>query len=207
MKFNTNDTKILYDIMKNRRDVRGNHFLSKEIEDENLKLILKAGLTAPSVGYSQPWKFIVIKDKNIKEEIFDNFVRENEKAKEIFQSEDLYQKLKLEGIKEAPINIAVLYEESDEEVLGMTSMKKMGEYSVVCAIQNMWLMARALNIGLGWVSILDEKKVLNTIKAPKNIKLIAYLCLGYVTEFLDEPALKTLAWQDKKSFQECVVFK
>ncbi|RLA77132.1 MAG: 5,6-dimethylbenzimidazole synthase [Epsilonproteobacteria bacterium] len=207
MKFNANDTKTLLDIMKSRRDVRGNHFLSKEIEDEKLRLILEAGLTAPSVGYSQPWKFIVIKNKNIKEEIFDNFVKENKKAKEIFKSENLYQKLKLEGIKEAPINIAVLYEESDEEVLGMTSMKKMGEYSVVCAIENMWLMARALNIGLGWVSILDEKEVLNTINAPKNTKLIAYLCLGFVTEFLDEPALKTLSWEDEKSFKECVVFK
>ncbi len=207
MKFNANDTKTLLDIMKSRRDVRGNHFLSKEIEDEKLRLILEAGLTAPSVGYSQPWKFIVIKNKNIKEEIFDNFVKENKKAKEIFKSENLYQKLKLEGIKEAPINIAVLYEKSDEEVLGMTSMKKMGEYSVVCAIENMWLMARALNIGLGWVSILDEKEVLNTINAPKSTKLIAYLCLGFVTEFLDEPALKTLSWEDEKSFKECVVFK
>jgi len=207
MKFNINDTKILLDIMKNRRDVRGYHFLSKEIENDNLHLILESALTAPSVGYSQPWKFIVIKDANIKEKIFDNFAKENEKAKKIFKSKDLYQKLKLEGIKEAPINIAVLYEKTDDEVLGMTSMKKMGEYSVVCAIQNMWLMARALNIGLGWVSILDEKKVLNTIKAPKNTKLIAYLSLGYVSEFLDEPALKTLAWQDEKKFQECVVFK
>ncbi|QOP45698.1 5,6-dimethylbenzimidazole synthase [Sulfurimonas paralvinellae] len=206
MKFNTDDSKTLLKIMKNRRDVRGNHFLSKTIEDNQLQFILKAGLTAPSVGYSQPWKFIVIKDETIKEKVFDNFQNENEKAKEIFKSEDLYQKLKLEGIKEAPINIAVLYIERDKEVLGMTSMKKMGEYSVVCAIQNMWLMARSLNIGLGWVSILDEKEVLNTIDAPKNTKLIAYLCLGFVREFLDEPELKTLSWENEKSFKECVSF-
>ena len=206
MKFNTDDTKILLDIMKNRRDVRGNHFLAKEIEDKDLRLILEAGLTAPSVGYSQPWKFIIIQNEIIKEEIFNNFSKENEKAKKIFNSSELYKKLKLEGIKEAPINIAVLYEESDEEVLGMTSMKKMGEYSVVCAIENMWLMARALNIGLGWVSILDEKKVLNSIKAPKNTKLVAYLCLGFVTKFLDEPALKTLGWEDEIKLTECVSF-
>ena len=206
MKFNSNDTKILLDIMKNRRDVRGNRFLQKEVEKEKLQLILEAGLTAPSVGYSQPWKFIVIQNETIKEEIFNNFINENEKAKKIFNSSELYKKLKLEGIKEAPINIAVLYEESDEEVLGMTSMKKMGEYSVVCAIQNMWLMARALNIGLGWVSILDEKKVLNSIKAPTQTKLIAYLCLGYVDEFLQTPELKTLGWQDEKKLTECVSF-
>lgn len=205
MKFNHNDTNTLLNIMKSRRDVRGNHFLKKEIQERDLVKILEAGLTAPSVGYSQPWKFVVIKNQEIKEEIFNNFTKENEKAKEIFKSENVYQKLKLEGIKEAPINIAVLYEERNEEVLGMTSMKKMGEYSVVCAIQNMWLMARALNIGLGWVSILDEKKVLNSINAPKNTKLIAYLCLGFVSEFLEEPALKTLGWEYEKKLTECVL--
>jgi 5,6-dimethylbenzimidazole synthase len=205
MKFNHNDTNTLLNIMKSRRDVRGNHFLKKEIQERDLVKILEAGLTAPSVGYSQPWKFVVIKNQEIKEEIFNNFTKENEKAKEIFKSENVYQKLKLEGIKEAPINIAVLYEERNEEVLGMTSMKKMGEYSVVCAIQNMWLMARALNIGLGWVSILDEKKVLNSINAPKNTQLIAYLCLGFVSEFLEEPALKTLGWEYEKKLTECVL--
>ena len=207
MKFTKNDTQTLLNIMKSRRDVRGNRFLDKEVSDDILELILEAGLTAPSVGYSQPWKFIVIKDKTIKENIFNNFTSENGKAKEIFKTKTLYNKLKLEGIKEAPINIAVLYEESEDEILGMTSMKKMGEYSVVCAIQNMWLMARALNIGLGWVSILDEKKVLKTIDAPTNTKLIAYLCIGYVDKFLEEPELKSLGWEDEKSLDGCVVFR
>ncbi|ADN08201.1 5,6-dimethylbenzimidazole synthase [Sulfurimonas autotrophica] len=206
MEFNTNDTKILLNIMKNRRDVRGNHFLNTEIEDKNLQLILEAALTAPSVGYSQPWKFIVIKDENIKEEILNNFQNENEKAKEIFKNKNLYQKLKLEGIKEAPINIVVLYDESAEDILGMTSMKSMGEYSVVCVIQNMWLMARALNIGLGWVSILNEQEVLKSINAPKETKLIAYLCVGYVDEFFKSPELKMLGWEEEKKFDECVSF-
>ncbi len=207
MNFTIDDTHTLLNIMKNRRDVRGNRFLNKEIEKENLNLILEAGFTAPSVGYSQPWKFIVIKDENIKEEIFDNFTNENIKAKEIFKSKDLYQNLKLEGIKEAPINIAVLYENPKNDILGMTSMKKMGEYSVVCAIQNMWLMARALNIGLGWVSILNEEKVLNSIDAPKNTQLIAYLCIGYVDKFLEVPELRMIGWENKKSFENSVIFK
>jgi len=207
MNFDKNDTLTLLNIMKSRRDVRGNRFLDKKVEDESLNFILEAGLTAPSVGYSQPWKFVVIKNQNIKDEIFNNFTDENLKAKDIFKTKELYNKLKLEGIKEAPINIAVLYEESEDEILGMTSMKKMGEYSVVCAIQNMWLMARALNIGLGWVSILDEKKVLKTIDAPTNTKLIAYLCIGYVDKFLEEPELKSLGWEDEKSLDGCVIFK
>jgi len=169
-------------------------------------LILEAGITAPSVGYSQPWKFVIIKDKKIKNTLAENFELENKKAKEIFQKNSLYKKLKLEGIKEAPINIAVLYEPKDEAVLGMTSMQQMGEYSVVCAIQNMWLMARALNIGIGWVSILDEAKVLSTLQVKNNTKLIAYLCVGYVDKFYEESELKTLGWEKEKQLSELICY-
>lgn len=206
MKFTKKETETLLDIMTSRRDVRGYRFLKRAIEDEKLELILKAAISAPSVGYSQPWKFVIITDEGIKDEIHQNFTYENKKAKEIFKENELYKTLKLEGIKEAAINIAVLYEHSDEPILGMTSMQKMGEYSVVCAIENMWLMARALDIGLGWISILDEKKVLKTLNAPKNTQLIAYLALGYVDEFYKEPELKTLKWKREKSLQECTVF-
>ena len=206
MMFSDADTKKLLEIMKARRDVRGNRFVSKEIEDEKLELILEAGISAPSVGYSQPWKFVVIKDEKIKENILKNFEDENDKAKEIFKEVDLYSKLKLEGIKETPINIAVFYEPQEKNVLGMTSMKKMGEYSVVCAIQNMWLMSRALNIGLGWVSILDEKRVLKELKADENSQLIAYLCLGYVDKFYQESELKTLGWKDEKKLKDVVEY-
>lgn len=207
MIFDTKDAQKLLDIIKARRDVRGNRFIDKEVEDEKLRLILEAGISAPSVGYSQPWKFVIIQDTLTKDNILKNFEHENEKAKEIFEDRELYKKLKLEGIKEAPVNIAVLYENPEEDVLGMTSMKQMGEYSVVCAIQNMWLMARSLNIGMGWVSILDEKAVLKELDTPKNAKLIAYLCLGYVDKFYDESELKTLGWDVEKSLSECVVYK
>jgi len=181
MRFSPPDTKKLLEIMKARRDVRGNRFVNTEIEEEKLELILEAGISAPSVGYSQPWKFVVIKDTKIKENILKNF-------------------------KEAPINIAVLYEPQGKHVLGMTSMKKMGEYSVVCAIQNMWLMSRTLNIGLGWVSILDEQKVLKELKAKSNSQLIAYLCLGYVDKFYNESELKTLGWKDEKKLKDVVEY-
>ena len=204
MNFTDDDATKLLKIIKARRDVRGNKFVSTPIEEEKLQMILEAGISAPSVGYSQPWQFLIIKDKNIKDTIAKNFTQENNKAKEIFKEKRLYQELKLEGIKEAPINIAVLYEPKKDAVLGMTSMNKMGEYSVVCAVQNMWLMARALNIGIGWVSILDEKKVLQTLKAPPTTQLIAYLCVGYVDEFYKESELKTLGWEDEKILQKCV---
>ena len=205
MQFTNKDSQTLLNIMRLRRDVRGNRFLNTPIEEEKLQLILESALYAPSVGYSQPWKFVVIKNQKIKQKVVQNFTTQNQKAKNIFKDSPLYSQLKLEGIKEAPINIAVLYQHPQKEVLGMTSMDKMGEYSVVCAVQNMWLMARSLNIGIGWVSILDEKQLLRDINANQNSKLIAYLCVGYVKEFLEEPELKTLSWEQQKQLQECVV--
>ena len=202
MNFTNDDAAKLLKIIKARRDVRGNRFISQAIEDEKLHMILEAGIHAPSVGYSQPWKFVIIKDKKIKNELLENFEGENSTAKEIFSERELYKNLKLEGIMEAPVNIAVLYEPKEEAVLGMTSMKKMGEYSVVCAVQNMWLMARALNIGIGWVSILDEAKVLKSLKCEKNSQLIAYLCVGYVDEFYKESELKTLGWERERVLED-----
>ena len=206
MRFSKDDANKLLQIMRARRDVRGNRFINRAIEKEKISMILEAALSAPSVGYSQPWKFLIIQDPKIKDALVDNFEHENTKAKAIFQNRELYTKLKLEGIKEAPINIAVLYEPKEEAVLGMTSMKKMGEYSVVCAVQNMWLMARSLNIGIGWVSILDEKKVLKTLNLKPNLQLIAYLCVGYVDKFYEESELKTLGWEEEKELSEVVTF-
>jgi 5,6-dimethylbenzimidazole synthase len=201
MIFSDRQAKELFAIMQHRRDVRGNNFLSSPIETLKLEMIIDAALAAPSVGFSQPWQFVIIDDETIKEDIYQNFIAENQKAKDIFREVELYNKLKLEGIKEAPINIAIFYEPSQEAVLGQTSMLMMGEYSVVCAIQNMWLMARALNIGMGWVSILDEAYVLKRLNAPTGYRLIAYLCLGYVDAFAAEPELETLGWKSRKARQ------
>ncbi|MBA1438339.1 MAG: 5,6-dimethylbenzimidazole synthase [Epsilonproteobacteria bacterium] len=206
MNFTQDDAQKLLKIIKARRDVRGNRFIAKPIEDTKLQLILEAAIHAPSVGYSQPWRFIVIKDQATKDKIVQNFEDENTKAKKIFHSRDLYQDLKLEGINEAPLNIAVVYEPKDEPVLGMTSMQKMGEYSVVCAVQNMWLMARSLNIGIGWVSILDEQKVLKTLDAAPKSQLIAYLCVGYVDKFYEQSELKMLGWDKEIKLHKCVEF-
>jgi len=198
MHFDHASAENLLSIMQNRRDVRGNNFLEKQIEKEKIDMILDAALTAPSVGYSQPWEFVLIEDRSIKDKIYSIFEEENAKAKHLFSDRSLYEKLKLEGIKEAPVNIAVLYKKQKEPILGQTSMMKMGEYSTVCAVQNMWLMARSLNIGMGWVSIVDEKRVLQIIKAESDDTLVAYLCVGYVNEFYGEPELKTIGWEEEK---------
>jgi len=191
-------------IIKARRDIRGNNFISKKIPKKSIEQIIEAGLNAPSVGYSQPWKFVIIEEETIKEKVYQNFVKEYDKSKKHFKDRPMYEQLKLEGIKETPINIAVFYKKSSSKILGQTSQKKMGEYSVVCAIQNMWLMARSLNIGMGWVSILKPKKIKKILDVSDKYKLVSYLCVGYVKEFPQEPELEKLQWKKKKKYKEIV---
>jgi 5,6-dimethylbenzimidazole synthase len=207
--FTEAEAAVLHDIMRNRRDVRGNRFLNKPVEDAVLQQLLDAALYAPSVGFSQPWEFVIIKDNAIKQQVKESFATENEKAAPAFDAakQSLYTLLKLEGIVEAPINIAVFYKPSDKPVLGQTSMEEAGLYSVVCAIQNMWLMARALNIGIGWVSILDPEKVKQIVSAPSANKLVAYLCVGYTNGFYSKPELELLQWEKRKSQQALVFYE
>lgn len=201
--FTQQDIDILKEILMARRDVRGNSFTNQSIEKKVIDEILMAANFAPSVGFSQPWKFVLIYDSKKREHIYDEFIKENNKAKKIFkEKEELYSSLKLEGIKESYLNIAVLYEKPKKAVLGQTSQKRMGEYSVVCAIENMWLMARAYGIGLGWVSILKPKKVKKILNIGKEYKLVAYLTLGHVKTFFDKPELETIGWDTRRSLEE-----
>lgn len=198
--FTQQEANLLEEIILSRRDVRGSNFLNKVIEDDLLDKLIFSALNAPSVGFSQPWEFVIIKNPKIKEKIKQSFSEENNKAIDFFKEDKKkeYVKLKLEGIVEAPINIAVFYKPSNEPVLGQTSMAEMGLYSVVCAVQNMWLTARALNIGMGWVSILDAEKVKHILNAPKQNQLVAYLCVGYVDNFFTQPELEILQWKKRK---------
>ena len=207
MTFTTIDIQTLENIILSRRDVRGNNFKSKKIKNKKLIQILQAGLHAPSVGFSQPWKFVVIKDEKTKNKVYKNFKKEYNKSKKYFKTSKLYSKLKLEGIKETPINIAVYYKKPKQKVLGQTSQEKMGEYSVVCAIQNMWLMARTLNIGIGWVSILNPKRINKILNMNDDYVLVGYLCVGYVKKFLNKPELQKLKWAKQKEFKNTVIWK
>lgn len=206
-KFTPENIETLEQIILARRDVRGNRFINTPIIQEDLDKILFAGVNAPSVGFSQPWEFVVIKDLKIRNKIKDSFFEENEKAKTLFEGKkaDAYTQLKLEGIVESALNIAVFYKPSEHPVLGQTSMKEAGVYSVVCAIQNMWLMARALNVGLGWVSILNENKVKTILNAPDDRQLIGYLCLGHVDKFYENPELERLKWEKRKNINDVVI--
>lgn len=204
--FTKEEANLLEEIILNRRDVRGNRFIDKPIEDEVIDKLLFSALNAPSVGFSQPWEFVIVKNDTIKTQIKNSFNEENLKALDNFKDEKQkeYTQLKLEGIIEAPLNIAVFYKPSETPVLGQTSMSEMGLYSVVCAVQNMWLTARSLNVGLGWVSILNPEKVKAILNAPEQNQLVAYLCIGYVDKFLQQPELETLKWEKRKEKENVV---
>ncbi len=206
--FSNTEQTVFEELLIHRRDVRGNRFLSSPIAEDTLRKILHAAELSPSVGFSQPWEFVIIKNQQTKQAVADVFAVENTKAEKLFSDEKRkeYAQLKLEGILKTPVNIAVFYRQPDGPVLGQTSMPDMGEYSVVCAIQNMWLMARALNIGMGWVSILDPEKVKDILKIPEErkdkLKLVAYLCFGHVDEFLNQPELEILKWDTRKPISD-----
>ncbi len=205
-RFTLQDSDLLQAILQHRRDIRGNRFHSRPISGHDLERILLAGVHAPSVGFSQPWEFVLVEEKKTRQQVKDSFDCENVKASDSFSGkrQNQYQKLKLEGILESALNIAVFYRPSDTAVLGQTSMEEVGRYSVVCAIQNMWLMARSLNIGMGWVSILNPQAVRTILSVPEDRQLVGYLCLGYVDEFYSEPELQRLQWEKRKSLQSVV---
>jgi 5,6-dimethylbenzimidazole synthase len=200
--FTPAEADILWDIIRHRRDVRGNRFVDRPLEPQIIDRLLDAALHAPSVGFSQPWEFVLVEDKEMRMRIKESFGEANALAAPVFGEQgrgDAYARLKLEGILEAPVNIAVFYAPSKAPVLGQTAMEEVGLYSVVCAVQNMWLMARALNVGVGWVSILDAEKVRVLLAAPEDHRLVAYLCIGYTDGFYEKPELELLQWEKRKA--------
>lgn len=205
--FTPQDVAALQEIILHRRDVRGGHFIDKPLEQQEIDQLLMAALHAPSVGFSQPWDFVLIRDKTVRQQVRGSFDEVNAGAKADFgQRRHQYASLKLEGILEASLNMAVFYKPSSGPVLGQTAMPETGLYSVVCAIQNMWLMARALNIGLGWVSILDPEKVCRILNAPPGHQLVAYLCIGYTDGFYNRPELEILEWEKRRELESVVQY-
>ena len=186
-----------YKVLYGRRDVRS-EFLSDPVADECLDRILQAAHHAPSVGLSQPWNFIVLRDQQLKQSIHDLHQQANTEAAKMFTDErqQEYRKIKLAGILEAPINLCITCdrERSGSVVLGKTHQPEMDIYSTVCAVQNLQLAARAENMGVGWVSIMDKTKLKVLLKIPDRIEVVAYLCVGYVSHFYDEPELQVKGW-------------
>ena len=208
--FTDEEKKGLYKAIYSRRDVRS-HFTSRSIEDDVLARILNAAHHAPSVGFSQPWNFILIKEMLTKKKIRDSFEEEKNRSSKLIEEpkRSKYLSFKLEGILESPINLCVTYDPSKfgPFVIGRTSIPEAGLYSVCCAIQNLWLAARTEGVGLGWVSILSNDTLKEVLELPEHIVPIAYLCLGYVDEFAQKPDLETAGWLPRLDLKDVVYFE
>jgi len=199
-----------YKAVFSRRDVR-KRFTSKSVDEQVLSRILNAAHHAPSVGFSQPWNFILIKDEQIKRKIKNSFDVERLRSSQLVEEpkKSKYLSFKLEGILDSPLNICVTYDPSKfgPFVIGRTSIPETGIYSVCCAIQNLWLAARTEGIGLGWVSILSNEVLKDVLEIPEHVVPIAYLCLGYVEEFASEPDLQTEGWLPRLGLEDVVFYE
>ena len=202
----------LYKAIFSRRDVRS-HFLQKSIPNDVLARILEAAHHAPSVGFSQPWNFILIRDKETRLKVKESFLREQERSTAMLDGDrdrqKKYSSLKLEGIMESDVNVCVTYDPTrfGPFVLGRTSIEETGVYSVACAVQNLWLAARAEGVGVGWVSILANSDLEKMLGMPAHAKPVAYLCLGYVGEFADKPDLERVGWLPRMTLSEVVCYE
>ena len=209
-KFTDEEKSGLYKAIHSRRDVRS-HFTSRPIEDEILSRILNAAHHAPSVGFSQPWNFILVKDPKTKSRIKQSFEEEKEKSSQLIEEpkKSKYLSFKLEGIAESPVNLCVTYDPSKfgPFVIGRSSIPEAGLYSVCCAIQNLWLAARSEGVGLGWVSILSNEVLKKVLNLPNHVVPVAYLCLGYVDEFATKPDLETAGWLPRLGLKDVIYYE
>jgi 5,6-dimethylbenzimidazole synthase len=205
--FSSAERDAVYRCIFNRRDVRG-QFLADPISDEVLARLLNAAHRAPSVGFMQPWDFIVVRDPVVKQRVRDSFQAANLEAAGMFEDEKqrAYRRLKLEGIVEAPIGICITCDRNRTGPVGLgrTHQADMDLYSAVCAVQNLWLAARAENIGVGWVSIIKHDDLRAALGIPPSIQPIAYLCVGHVTHFLHKPELETAGWLPRMPLSDVV---
>jgi len=208
--FSEEEKDGFYKAIFSRRDVRS-HFTSRPIDEEIIMKILKAAHHAPSVGFSQPWNFILIKDNETKNKIKESFEKERERSAKLVEEprRSKYLSFKLEGIIDAPVNICVTYDPSKfgPFVIGRTGIPETGIYSVCCAVQNLWLASRAEGIGVGWVSILSNDVLKQVLDLPEHVTPIAYLCLGYVEQFAKKPDLETAGWLSRLDLKDVVYYE
>lgn len=201
--FTEAERDTLYSIMQARRDMR--HFISGESVDEAvLQRILEAAHSAPSVGLMQPWRFIRIQKTELRERIAHLVDAECVQTAELLdERKQEFLKLKVEGIRECAELLVVVNAPDDGTVFGRRSMpEEMALCSTACAIQNLWLAARAENLGMGWVSLFEPDDLAQLLGCPTGAKPIALLCIGPVDMFYTKPMLESVGWRDARPLSE-----
>lgn len=208
--FSVEEREAVYRAIFERRDVRRD-FLSDSIPEDILQRLLLASHHAGSVGFMQPWDFLVIRHPETKQAVKDLFLQANEEAALRYEGPkaDLYRGLKLEGVQEAPVNICVTCsrDRGGPSVLGRATAPETDLYSTCCAIQNLWLAARAEGIGVGWVSILNYDLLKKVLAIPQAVWVVAYLCVGYVKGFAHQPDLEKAGWRKRMPLEELVHYE
>ena len=205
--FSEQEKESFYRVIYSRRDVRSN-FTSEPIDNQVLTRILKAAHHAPSVGFSQPWNFILVKNIETRKKIKESFEKEKARSSSLVEEprRSKYLSYKLEGILESVINVCVTYDptKTGSFVIGRTSIPETGIFSVCCAVQNMWLAARTEGIGVGWVSILSNQALRDALDIPDHVLPVAYLCMGHVSKFEQKPDLETKGWLPRLKLDDVI---
>ncbi|MFF9032482.1 nicotinate-nucleotide--dimethylbenzimidazole phosphoribosyltransferase [Streptomyces iakyrus] len=188
-------------VMRERRDIR-NGFRSDPIPHEVLLRVLEAAHHAPSVGHSQPWDFVVIRSADTRRAMHELAMRQRDAyAKSLPKGRaKQFKELKIEAILDTPVNIVVTADPTrgGRHTLGRHTQPQMAPYSAALAVENLWLAARAEGLGVGWVSFFDEREMVRALGLPEHLEIIAYLCVGYVDEFPDEPELLQAGWSKRR---------
>lgn len=209
-RFNPTEIDTVYRVIAERRDMR--HFLPTPVAPETLTRILQAAHHAPSVGLMQPWRFIRISKPETRNAIHQLVDRERIRtAQSIGNQENSarmaeFLRLKVEGILDCgEVLVAALCDKREQHVFGRRTLPEMDLASVSCAIQNMWLAARAEGLGMGWVSIFDPVELAQLLNMPAGAKPIAVLCLGHVETFYKEPMLVETGWAKEKPLSDMLM--
>ena len=190
-----------------RRDVR--RFRRDPLPEGLLERLIEIAMLAPSVGLSQPWRFVLVADPARRAAVRGNFERANAEALAAHEGEEarLYASLKLAGLEEAPVQLAVFADRGTPQgrSLGRRTMPEMIEYSAVTAIHTLWLAARAEGVGLGWVSILDPAEIARNLEVSADWRLVGYLCLGYPAAATETPELQRAGWEKRRPAADILI--
>ncbi|MGM8060154.1 5,6-dimethylbenzimidazole synthase [Vogesella indigofera] len=188
----------VYRVIRERRDMR--HFRPEPLDPALLQRLLQAAHHAPSVGYMQPWRFIRISDAALRQQLHALVEQERQRtAAALGQRQEEFMRLKVEGLREcAEVLVVALMDGRERHVFGRRTLPEMDLASVACAIQNMWLAARAEGIGLGWVSIFDPDALAELLRFPPGARAVAILCIGHVDAFYDKPMLEQENWAQRQ---------
>ena len=202
--YSPEEIAAVYRAIYERRDMR--HFLPDAVESETLQRLLRAAHHGPSVGFMQPWRFIRITSLELRQKI--HALVEHERiltAEALGERNDEFMKLKVEGILECgELLVAALCEQREQHIFGRRTLPEMDVASLSCAIQNMWLAARAEGLGLGWVSMFEPESLKTLLKMPIDSKPLAILCLGHVEQFYDKPMLEQELWATRANVDDFI---